>query len=282
MKVAYLGPKGSFTYIATSHFFEKETYISYPTIPSCLKAVEIGDVDYSVIPIENTIEGTVNPTLDYLYAKGTLPVQAEIILPISQQLMVHSQWTHCWQEIKTIASHPQALAQSQQFLSDYLPRATQKMMESTTEAAKWVAEHPSVSLATIGSKAAAKEYGLEIVKTDIQDIELNETRFWIVGKQPVGNISLVSKASRKSITVEMTHNKPGNLHKILSAFSWRDLDLTKIESRPLKTKLGDYFFLIDINRTNDALIDMTLNELKLLGGTVKQLGAYDVYDVTES
>lgn len=276
MKVGYLGPKGSFTYSATISFFKEAELTPLPTIISALKEIEKDELDYVVVPIENSIEGTVNQTLDFLYHHSTVPIQGEIILPITQNLMVHPNWYGKLADIKMIKSHPQALAQTQQFLAEHFNEAKQESTASTTEAARWSHEHPEKAVAVVGPKEAAEVYDLRIVSENIQDMANNQTRFWIIGKKPIVKTT-VATTTRKSIGVNFTENKPGNLHKILSVFSWREIDLTKIESRPLRTQLGDYFFLIDIQYENEALIEHALEEINQLGGVIKRLGVYDVF-----
>lgn len=277
MKVGYLGPIGSFTYSATISFFKEASLFPFPTIISALKEIETDSLDYVVVPIENSIEGTVNQTLDFLYHQGSVPIQGEIILPITQNLMVHPNFKNRLNEIDVVKSHPQALAQSQQFLADHFNEAKQEATDSTTNAAKWVHEHPEACVAAIGPKEAAEMYHLEITHPNIQDMANNQTRFWIIGKEAIDSKRMPIKTKRKTIGVNLTKNKPGNLHKILSVFSWREIDLTKIESRPLRTQLGDYFFLIDITNDNEKLIKMALEEIKELGGNIKDLGVYNVF-----
>ena len=277
MTIGYLGPADSFTYSATKFMFPSETLIPFQTIVTCLKGVELEQVDYVVVPIENSIEGTVNQTLDYLYHYATLPIQAEIILPINQNLMVHPNWEQSWKSVKKVKSHPQALAQTQQFISEYLSNTKQEITNSTTEAAEWLKNNPNECVGAIASKEAAERYGLSIVKSNIQDIPNNQTRFWVIGKNQLRHKKSNAQIQRKTIAVEMKKNKPGNLHKILSTLSWREIDLTKIESRPLKTKLGDYFFLLDIKCEDLLLINLALDEMTTLGAKIKDLGCYPVY-----
>lgn len=274
MKVGYLGPKGSFTHSATSQLFSQNNLLSFSTIVEVLEELERGQIEYGVVPIENSIEGTVNPTLDYLYHFSTHQIQGEVILPIIQNVLVHPKWSNHLEEVNLVLSHPQALAQTQLFLSKKFSKIPQKIMDSTTQAAQWISEHPEEAAIAIASKEAAKMYGLNVAFESTQDIETNQTRFWVVGEKPL----LLSSSKRKqSICVTMEKNESGNLHKILSAFSWRKIDLLKIESRPLKTALGDYFFLIDINVNNQLLVDMALEEIAELGGKIKILGNYKLY-----
>ncbi|MGY3751031.1 prephenate dehydratase [Vagococcus acidifermentans] len=283
MKIGYLGPSGSFTQMATQQLFPDDELLPHSTIPSCLKAVMNGEVDVSVVPIENTIEGTVNPTLDFMYHQFNGHIQGEAIMQISQQLMVHPDNAAGWRQVDRILSHPQALAQCQEFISDTFPDKLTEATFSTAYAAKYVKENRGQAIAAIAPKRAADEYGLTIVKENIQDISQNETRFWVASLAPFNAYTknLTSQGKKVSIAVEMTRNVPGGLHKILSALSWRGLDLSKIESRPLKTRLGEYFFLIDIvNAQELALVQLAIEEITLLGGKVKLLGEYDVFPVS--
>ncbi|MEG0254256.1 prephenate dehydratase [Vagococcus sp.] len=273
MKVGYLGPKGSFTYLAASNVFTQAEKLPFSTIVNVLKEVETGAIDWGVVPIENSIEGTVNQTLDFLYHYSTCQIQGEVVLPIEQNLLVHSNWMNALNKIDTVMSHPQALAQTQMFLSEHFKNIPQKLMDSTTQAAKWVSENSDKPTLAIASKEAANMYGLEVVYENIQDITANHTRFWIVGNK---KLSLEYTSKKQSIGVRMKKNESGNLHKILSAFSWRDINLLKIESRPMKTMLGEYFFLIDIEVNNQKLIDLAVEEITELGGEVKLLGSYPV------
>lgn len=280
MKIGYLGPEGSFTHTATTCFFSNHLVVPFPSIVSTLKELEEGDLDYVVVPIENSIEGTVNQTLDYLYHQLSIPVQGEIILPIKQHLMVNRKQATSLEKLEVIKSHPQALAQSQTFLANRFKNVPQVMTESTTTAAQWVASHPEERAACVGPKEAAEMYDLVIVHDNIQDIVTNETRFWIVGKNPLRENNWQKSGDRKTIGVSFPENKPGNLHKILSVFSWRGIDLTKIESRPLRTKLGDYYFLIDMKQEQKELSQGALDEIRALGGEIKLLGDYSFFRKT--
>lgn len=279
MKVGYLGPEASFTHNATRTAFPNEELVSYHSIPACIKGVEFGEVDLGVVPIENTIEGSVNTTVDYLFHQTTIPVGAEIVLPIYQQLMVSKKNQERWLETTKIMSHPQALAQSQEFIRTYFPLAELEATPSTAYAANFVASHPDQKIAAIAPKLSAETYDLEIVGKDIQDVEINQTRFWVLGAEKI-ELPIQSEHQKLTIALTMPNNMPGALHKALSAFSWRDIDLSKIESRPLKTTLGEYFFLIDINvQKPQLLLDNALEEIRLMGGTVKIFGNYAIHPI---
>ncbi|MDT0013034.1 prephenate dehydratase [Listeria cossartiae] len=277
MKIAYLGPAASFTHAASAKAFPNEEMVAKSTIPDCIMAIEKGDVDVAVVPIENTIEGSVNITLDYLFHFSSVPVVAEIVLPIAQHLMVHPAHVSAWKSVQKVMSHPQALAQCHTFLQAELYGVEREVTPSTAYAAKWVSNNPTELVAAIAPRMAASEYGLEIVKENAQDLELNQTRFFVLSRKPV-SILLPKEEEKTSISVILPNNMPGALHKVLSTFAWRDIDLSKIESRPLKTSLGEYFFLIDVlSEGKELLVTNALDEITLLGGTANKLGTYHVH-----
>ena len=230
---------------------------------------------------ENFVEAMTKHSDNFSIAEKVVMVGStpttEIILPINQNLMVHPNSSAHLEKIKAIKSHPQALAQTQQFLDERFNLATQEVTASTTEAAKWLHDHPNELVAAVASLEAAKMYGLDIIYPNIQDVENNQTRFWIIGHENITKKETSIFNKRRSIGVSFTENKPGNLHKVLSVFSWREIDLTKIESRPLRTQLGEYFFLIDIQNESPSLVEMAILELEELGGVIKELGTYPVY-----
>ncbi|MGM0217197.1 prephenate dehydratase [Enterococcus sp. AZ126] len=279
MKVGFLGPEASFTHNAAKTAFPKEELISYHSIPACIKGVEFGEVELGIVPIENTIEGSVNTTVDYLFHQTTIPVGAEIVLPIYQQLMVAKENKASWQDTTKILSHPQALAQSQEFIRTFFPMADLEATPSTAYAANFVALHPDQKIAAIAPRLSAEKYELEIVGKDIQDVAINQTRFWVIGSEKV-ELPIDATETKLTIALTMPNNMPGALHKALSAFSWREIDLSKIESRPLKTTLGEYFFLIDINvQKPQQLLDNAIEEIRLMGGSVKIFGNYAIHPI---
>ncbi|MGX6992308.1 prephenate dehydratase [Vagococcus penaei] len=278
LTIGYLGPNGSFTSQAAAYFASESSIISYSSIATCLRALEKNELDYAIVPVENSIEGTVNVAIDFIYHHLAVPIQCELVLPIHQQLMVHPNFKHSWQDnIVKIVSHPQALAQTQTFLADNFPHSQQLTTESTTSACELIVNHQDDCWAAVASKAASEAFNLTIVCSDIQDNQNNETRFWLLGKE---TFKLTDKSScfiRQTLGISWSNNQPGDLHRILSVFSWRQIDLSKIESRPLRTKLGEYYFLIDILVDNPRLIDLALEELAALDCDIKILGTYPVY-----
>ena len=272
MYVAFLGPRGSFTHHVAQQAFPEAELLAFANITEVIKAFESGQVDFSVIPVENSIEGSVHETLDYLFHQAEIHAVAEIIQPIAQQLMATSQG----KDIEVIYSHPQAIAQGKQYIREHYPHAHIEMTASTAYAARFVAEHPDEAYAAIAPHAAAEEYGLEVIAQDIQEIDENYTRFWLLGKE-APQIQLPSQASKVSLGLTLPDNLPGALYKAMSVFAWRGIDLTKIESRPLKTALGEYFFIIDADYSQPDLVAFSLKELTSLGISYKILGNYLVY-----
>ena len=272
MLVGYLGPKGSFSHQVAQKAFPEAHLESYPNITEVIKAYERGRVDLSIVPVENSIEGSVHETLDYLFHQAQIQAVAELIQPIKQQLLA------CQTDgpIETIFSHPQALAQSKTYIQEHYPYAKLEVTASTAAAARLVAKHPEESYAAIAPERAAEEYGLQLVARDIQEISENFTRFWVLGpKKP--EFALEKLAPKKTLGLTLPDNLPGALYKALSVFAWRGIDLTKIESRPLKTALGEYFFIIDVNGEQESLLQFALEELTAIGITYKILGQYSVH-----
>ena len=272
MLVGYLGPKGSFSHQVALKAFPEAHLEPYPNITEVIKAYERGQVDLSIVPVENSIEGSVHETLDYLFHQAQIQAVAELIQPIKQQLLA------CQTDgpIETIFSHPQALAQSKIYILEHYPYAKLEVTASTAAAARLVAEHPEEPYAAIAPETAAEEYGLQLVARDIQEISENFTRFWVLGpKKP--EFALEKLAPKKTLGLTLPDNLPGALYKALSVFAWRGIDLTKIESRPLKTALGEYFFIIDVNGEQESLLQFALEELTAIGITYKILGQYSVH-----
>lgn len=282
--VAYLGPKGTFTQKAVDALFPNQSLISYQTIPACIDAVKYGHVKYSVVPLENTLEGTVNLTIDYLINEKSLKIVSEIVVPVEQHFMVHPNHKERWKEIEVIYSHPHALAQCHQFLNQEMRQAEVETYASTGAAAKFVSENPEKLVGAIANDQAAKEYGLEIVKANIHDFANNETRFVVLHKNDsalrINRLSM--KGFKTKVMISLPTDHAGALHQVLSAFAWRRINLSKIESRPMKIGLGHYYFLIDIDqKMDDILIPNTIAEIEAIGCHVELLGSYPYYSTEQ-
>ena len=276
MKIAYLGPKGSFSHHVVQTAFPNEELQAFANITDVIKAYEQGLVDYSVVPVENSIEGSVHESLDYLFHQADIQAVAEIVQPIHQQLMtVPGQL-----KIEKIFSHPQALAQGKKFIDEHYPEAQLEVTASTAYAARFIAEHPDQPFAAIAPRNSAAEYGLELIAEDIQEMEANFTRFWVLGSE-IPTIPLQSQNEKMSLALTLPDNIPGALYKALSTFAWRGIDLTKIESRPLKTALGEYFFIIDVDYSAKELVHFAKQELETIGIQYKILGTYPIFTIRD-
>lgn len=280
-KIAYLGPEASFTHLAAKSLFPSESLVPMRTIPECIEAVSQVKVDVAVVPVENALEGTVPLTIDYLFHEADVYIQAEVLAPIAQHLMVHRDHVAHWDQVETIYSHPHALAQCHKYLSYRLPHVPTEQYSSTAAAAKLCAENPEMAIAAIANETAAHQYGLVIVERDIHDFHFNHTRFLVLGSEK--NQLTFSGHQPQIKTTWMLKlpqdDRPGLLHQVLSVFAWRRLNLSKIESRPLKTGLGHYFFIVDILEQEDhVMMRGAEEELTFLGCTVKSLGSYTTYE----
>ncbi len=279
-RVAYLGPEASFTHLAAGEVFEGEWLMPYATIPDCIEAVANGEVEYAVVPLENALEGSVPLTIDYLFHDVELHVSAEILSPIKQHLMVHPTQLEKWQELENVYSHPHALAQCHKYLYYRFRGVPLEQTTSTAAAAKFVSEHPERTIAAIGNDFAAKKYGLNIVEPNIHDFHFNHTRFFVLQKV---NTRLNRKGHedtpKTTLMIQLpVDDRSGALHQVLSVFAWRQLNLSKIESRPLKTGLGHYFFIMDILEDEQTpMMQGAKDELRALGCEVKSLGTYFTY-----
>ncbi|MEI3614466.1 prephenate dehydratase [Pseudogracilibacillus sp. SO30301A] len=277
-KIGYLGPRGTFTKLAVDAAFNGDQKIAFKTIPECMDAVNDGKVKIGVVPIENAIEGTVHLSIDYLVHQVRLPIIAEIVVPIQQNLLVHSNFNGTLSDIKEVHSHRHAIAQCQQYLHKKLPNATIHYTNSTGSAAEMVSANGN-PIAAIGNTLAAKEFNLTIYEENIHDYPNNHTRFIVLAKdQKHVKINRPKTLERTSLLITLPEDRAGVLHQVLSAFAWRKMNLSKIESRPMKTGLGNYFFIIDVDEPyDDALFPGVQGELEALGCNVNILGTYPVY-----
>ncbi|MDI6820203.1 MAG: prephenate dehydratase [Candidatus Hodarchaeaceae archaeon] len=269
MKVAILGPRGTYAEIAARLRFGSSAEIApYSMITDVAEAVARGEVDAGIIPVESLREGSVGEALDAL-AWTDIKVQAEIVVPIS----------HCLigvpgaklENITQVLSHPQALAQCRDFLRKNLPKAELIEMTSTARAAEQVGKLKQPYMAAIGPRALADTYGLEVLRGNIQASEMNITRFLCLAKEdsrPTGH-------DKTSIVFYTAEDRPGILYEILREFAVRNINLTKIESRPSKRVLGDYLFFIDFEgHREDARVREALEALQTKVAMLKVVGSY--------
>ncbi len=243
MKVGYLGPKGTFSYEACNEYCTgNQEKIEYKTIPETIIALNNNKIDECIVPIENSLQGCVTDAIDTLIQNNDIKVKKEILIEIKQNLMAKNPYN--LDSIKIVYSHPQALAQCKHFLEKNLPNAKQIAVESTAYAAKKVSEEDG-QCACICNMSCKEEYNLTLLKESIQDNEYNKTKFWVLSK----NENLQGEFKKMSMIFSVK-DKPGALYNVLEIFNKYNLNLTKIESRPAKTVLGEYYFLIDVSIEN--------------------------------
>lgn len=279
LEYAYLGPPGTFSEQAVSNYCSIYGGRSraYSSIRDLTAAVSSQEVDLALLPLENSLEGSVNLSLDLLYQQKDLELYREIVLPIAQYLLCGKEGTAA--EIKEIYSHPQAAAQSGDYLAEHYPEAKIIYTESTAAAAKKILA--SGSGAAVGSKRLSQIYDLKILAADLQGDLPNETRFVLAGKKERDfsqNSHLGAKAAsdfKTSIICAPEVNEAGILHRILAKFADKNIDLTRIESRPSRQRLGEYLFYIDLKGSAaDPLLSAALKEVKDISAYFRLLGSY--------
>lgn len=270
MKIGYLGPEGTFTHQAALKYtkdLKEFELIAFPIITDVLQAVENGEVDEGVVPFENSIEGTVTFTIDSLIFDVDVVIEAEIVIPIRHNLAAKK---GCRAEnLVKILSHPQALAQCRKYL-DGKYRSVEKIQFASTAGAAKMVSVTEDAWGAICTTQAAEAFGLEILEEDIQDENQNKTRFLVVSKKYNANLVYEGKTS----IVFSTEDKPGELYKILDIISIWDLNMTKIESRPMKNELGKYVFYVDMESKNAADIRDAIKMIERKTAFFKHLGTY--------
>lgn len=268
--VGYLGPKGTFTEEASrKHFSDQQVeWQTYTSIFEVLKAVEEGEIDYGVVPIENSIEGSVNMTVDGLVQCSNLFVEAEIVLPITQNLLTIDSAV-ALEDIREIWSHPQALAQCSNFIQGL--GAKVKAWDSTASAAKELATTKRRDVAAIGTSLASTALGLHMLQPNLQDYSENHTRFVVLRRGPVE----VPNANKTMLHIVMDEDHAGALVHVLNLFAAVNLNLSRIESRPTRKKLGTYQFFIDVEEgVADENVQKVIQIIETVGHQVRVLGSY--------
>jgi chorismate mutase/prephenate dehydratase len=265
MKIAFLGPEGTFTQAAAlKHFGHSVRAAPLATIDDVFREVEAGECHYGVVPVENSIEGVVNHTLD-MFMNSSLKICGEVELRIHHHLLGRD----CSIDgLKRVYAHQQALAQCRRWLSNHLPRAEQIALASNAEAARRAADEPGT--AAIAGDAAAAIYGLQSLAQNIEDEADNTTRFLIIGHQ-----STPPSGDDKTSLIFTTPNQPGALYTMLAAFAENGISMMRIESRPSRRGMWDYFFFIDIEgHVKDPAVAKALKDLKDRAAMLKLLGSY--------
>ena len=280
MKMGVLGPKGSYSEKAAKQWIteqESKNLVSleyYNDIPDTISGIVDKTVEIGVVPIENSIEGSVGVTLDLLL-ENDISIIGEIVVPIEHCLLSKGTLSN----IRVILSHPQALAQCRQFIKTHFKNAEIRTTGSTSHAAKLANEFSE--MAAIASRESAKMYGLDILIPNIQDRKENQTRFIAIEAHDGASVeteidlSIPKNDFKTSIIVYLKKDRPGALYELIGEFAKRDINMTRIESRPSKRELGDYIFYIDFaGHIYNANIKNALDNITSNVGMLKLLGSY--------
>ena len=266
-RVAYLGPPGTHSEVAAMRGFAAAEHLPYPTIVAAVRAVEAGEADLAVVPIENSRQGTVTDTVDTLIRDDGIAIFREIVLPIEHCLLAQRGMTCA--SIEVVYSHPQSLGQCRRWLEANLSHARTEAALSNAEAVAIAMRTPGA--AAIGPARAADIYGAAILERGIEDSRANKTRFVAIGREgapPTGR-------DKTSLAFAVAHDRPGTLVSVLHEFSDRSINMTKIESRPAGDELGVYVFLIDIDgHRDDPLVEQALAAVREQADFFKVFGSY--------
>ena len=269
IKVAFLGPEGTFSQEASKkHFGQAVETVPVGSIRQVFKEVENNTVDYGVVPIENSTEGVISYTLD-VFMNSPLKISGEVKLRIHQNLMTHPDiGGDDWKKVERIYSHQQSLAQCREWLDNNLPNAERIPVSSNTEAAKQAFEDKNA--AAIAGVLAAKTYGLNITQANIEDSKENTTRFLVIGKQDVPPSGV-----DKTTLMISAKNRAGALYHLLAPLAENGLDMTRIESRPSRNANWEYYFFMDINgHIQEKNVAKALKELEEEAELIRVLGSY--------
>lgn len=267
--IAYLGPRGTYSHEAATIWGQRagqDSFLACPDLPGVLAAVLQGQAAAAILPVENSIEGAVNLTLDLILENPELQVIGEVVLPVHHCLISRA---GDLATIREVWSHPQALAQCRHYLAQNLPGVITRPATSTAAAADQARQQPY--LAAIASNFAAEVYQLPVLAAGIEDYPDNKTRFWVLGRE---NLHLPGPY-KTSLVVAAVANRPGSLYAILKDFAAAGINLTRIESRPTKQELGEYLFFIDCEgRATEPPLREVLAGLKAKTSLLSILGSY--------
>ncbi|BAY26226.1 prephenate dehydratase [Calothrix sp. NIES-2100] len=285
LSIAHLGPPGTYAEQAAVFYVNwlkqttgiEATLCPYPSIAQSLQAVAQGQTQLAVVPVENSIEGSVTMTMDTLWVLDTLRIQLALVLPITHTLI---SCATSLDSIQTVYSHPQALAQCQAWLERFIPTVQLIPSNSTTEALQLLKQ--DITSAAIASMRAAELYNLPTLATGINDHPENCTRFWVISQGQTDNSYHISSPSRThtSLAFSLPANLPGALVKSLQIFAQLDINLSRIESRPTKRSLGEYLFFMDLEADADtAKMQSALAELSTYTEILKIFGSYNILPI---
>ncbi len=270
VRVAYLGPQGTYSEQAAIDYDPQSDRVAYHSIPLVVGAADKGEVEEAIVPIENSLEGTVTFTVDLLIHESDLKIRSEVVVPIHHYLLTEPETR--MDQIEVVYSHPQALAQCRNYLTRTLPNAVHVASLSTASAVTDMRESRHTA-AAISSRRAAQIFDAAIIDANIEDVSNNQTRFVVLSEsdhEPTGN-------DRTSICFDFSQDAPGVLFDTLGELAGRNINMIKIESRPDKRSLGQYVFLIDLEgHREDEVIRDALEGIRSHVSMFKILGSYPI------
>ena len=270
VRVAYLGPQGTYSEQAAIDYDPQSDRVAYHSIPLVVGAADKGEVEEAIVPIENSLEGTVTFTVDLLIHESDLKIRSEVVVPIHHYLLTEPETR--MDQIEVVYSQPQALAQCRSYLTRTLPNAVHVASLSTASAVTDMRESRHTA-AAISSRRAAQIFDATIIDANIEDVSNNQTRFVVLSEsdhEPTGN-------DRTSICFDFSQDAPGVLFDTLGELAGRNINMIKIESRPDKRSLGQYVFLIDLEgHREDEVIRDALEGIRSHVSMFKILGSYPI------
>jgi prephenate dehydratase len=273
VRVAYLGPEGTFSEEALFASADPSAVepVAEPTVYDCVMAVQDERVERAIVPIENSLEGSVNATLDALaFETEGISIVGEVVHPIRHCLIARKRVE--LDHIERVLSHPQANAQCSRFIRERLPQATVVAADSTADAVRLVAS-AELPWAALGNRLSAELYGCEVLEAGVENISGNETRFVWLAHEPLPSNG--ARQWKTSIVFWGLPDAPGALVHVLEAFGERGINLTKIESRPRKIGLGRYIFFVDLEgHEQDEAIATAFETVRARVETLRVLGSY--------
>ncbi len=286
LSIAHLGPPGTYTEQAAMFYLNwlrkttgsEAILCPYPSIAQTLRSVAQGQALLAVVPVENSIEGSVTMTLDTMWQLDSLQIQLALVLPIAHALISGAASLN---DIKTVYSHPQAIAQCQGWLERFLPTVELIASNSTTESLLLLEN--DLTAAAISSQRAAQLYNLPILAKGINDYPENCTRFWVVSQDQLSATYQTNSmsATHTSLAFSTLANIPGALVKQLQVFAQLGINLSRIESRPTKRSLGEYLFFIDLEAdASNPQVQSAIAELISHTEVLKIFGSYSVLPVS--
>lgn len=277
-KMGVLGPLGTHSEAAAQYLSrllpERPELLVYPDIFAVIQAVEDGEVDSCLVPVENSLEGAINITLDTLARSDDLFVASELIWPVHNQLMARPGT----QKICRIYSHPQPISQCRSYLQQHYPEAELIKVASTARAAEIVAKEPrGMGAAAICTKRGGELNGLVTVAKEIQDNMANATRFFELRRVTAAPQAPIGPAEKMLVICEIDGQKAGALYDVLKEFADRGVNMTRIESRPARTELGAYIFFFDLDvADNEEALRTSVEAVARKSKWLKDLGSFPV------